>query len=311
MVMRVGITGSYGFVGSKLYDFLKEKKIDVYRIYLNRSEKLFYIDSRDDLISTFSSTDTIIHCAGRVHKKRTNELSAYLEDNFSLSRLLASQAAEAGVKQFIFISTIKVNGEKTKDDEAFTNSSLPNPQDSYSVSKYLAELAIKEVSSKTSMDYLIIRPTLIYGPGVKANFLSLINFIYKDLPLPFQNIKNQRSLLFVDNLIDFIYNCLGNANINNKTLLLSDAYSISTFSLVEMLSESLNRKIKFIPFPLTILKRILSLIGKKEILSKLFGSLVVHSKDTYNELNWTPKYTTREGIEITCKWFLNYYKKAD
>jgi nucleoside-diphosphate-sugar epimerase len=211
-----------------------------------------------------------------------------------------------GIKRFIFLSSIKVNGESTYNGQPFTADDKPNPLDNYAISKYEAEIGLKEISKNTDMEVVIIRPSLIYGVGVKANFEALIKFINKGFPLPFASIKNnKRSFVSLDNLNDLIIKCIDHPDAANQIFLVSDGSSLSTRKLVEKIAGAMNKKIKLINIPISLLYLVAKLLGKEDAIIRLTGSLEVDITKTNDVLGWFPPFTVNEGLQRACVNFDN------
>lgn len=250
----------------------------------------------------FFGIDTVIHLAARVHvmgKDSLESLDAFRSVNVIGTERLARAAVSAGVKRFIFVSSVKVNGEGPL--HAYTERDIPNPQDAYGISKYEAENVLREISDETGLDVVILRLPLVYGPGVKANFKHLMKIAGSGLPLPFKGIHNKRSFIYLGNLTDAIMICVEHPRASGQVFLVSDEQDISTPDLIRMLAAAMNKKARlFFLFP-GLLKILLSMIGQKESLQKLTGSLIVDSSKIRNVLGWTPPFTLEEGIRETTR----------
>lgn len=265
------------------------------------------IGSNTDWREALRGVDVIVHLAARVHIMKdtsADPLSEFRKMNVAATEHLAKMAAQTGVKRFIFLSTIKVNGEQTK-DEPFHETDLPHPEDAYAISKWEAEQALHKISDETGLEVVILRPPLVYGPGVKANFLRLLQLVDRNIPLPFQNSYNKRSLIYLGNLVDAIINCCINPNAKGETFLVSDGEDVSTSELIKIIASGMNKKDKLFIFPQPLLKMMGTLIGKKEVLDRLFGSLCIDSCKIRKVLNWNPPFSMREGINETIKWYKN------
>jgi len=260
------------------------------------------IDANTSWLEALQNIDVVIHLAARVHVMRENEgnaLSAYRQINVEGTLNLARQAAAAGVSRFIFLSSIKVNGELTLPGQRFSEDSEPNPLDAYGISKYEAEEGIKELCEDSGMEYVIIRPPLIYGPGVRANYRKLINAIEKEVPLPFRLIKNQRSMLALDNLVDFIYLCVSNPKAANQIFLLSDGEDLSTRDLVKKIALALGVTPRLLTVPVWALRLVGFLTGRGAVIDRLIGSLQIDSSKANQLLGWTPPISVDQGISKT------------
>jgi UDP-glucose 4-epimerase len=230
-------------------------------------------------------------------------LAAFRKVNVEGTLNLARQAAAAGVRRFIFISSIKVNGEGTAPGMVYTAEDVPAPADPYGVSKMEAEQGLRELAAESAMDVVIIRPVLVYGPGVKANFLNMMLWLDKGIPLPFGAIDNSRSLVALDNLVDLILTCIEHPEAANQTFLVSDGEDLSTTALLNKMANALNKPARLIPVPSWILQSGAALLGRKGLSQRLCGSLRVDITKTRNLLGWTPPLSVDEALAITAKHF--------
>jgi len=315
--MRVLVTGANGFVGSALATELISRGYFVSELIRNKEHisnanvKTFYIPSLDGLVDLRASlidVDVVIHLAARVHvmaKKNGNQHAEYVRLNVESTMNLARQAASLGVNRFVFVSSVKVNGELTEKDTSFRADDIPNPQDPYALSKLEAEIGLMQLARKTEMELVIVRPPLIYGPGVKANFLSMIKILDKGLPLPFGNVSNKRSLVFLDNFVDLLIRVIDHPKAAGQVFLVSDDHDVSITTLLKSMSSALGKKARLIPVPMCVLKAIFYLIGKPGIAQRLLGSLCLDISKTKELLNWNPPVSFEEGISRTAKSFLN------
>jgi nucleoside-diphosphate-sugar epimerase len=252
--------------------------------------------------------DTVVHLAARAHIMNDCEadpLSAYRSVNVEGTERLARQAVGAGVRRFIYLSSIKVNGELTK-ERPFSESNTPAPEDAYGISKMLAEEALRRIAEKNSMEVVIVRPPLVYGPGVKANFLSMMYWLTRGVPLPLGSINNRRSLVALDNLVDLIITCLTHPAAANQTFLVSDDEDLSTTELLQRMGNALDRPARLIPVPPRLLQWGATLFGKKDVAQRLLGNLQVDISKTKERLGWEPPVSVDEGLKITAEW---YWKK--
>ena len=241
----------------------------------------------------------VVHCAARVHVMQDTEadpLTAFRAVNVDGTLNLAHQAAVAGVKRFVFVSSVKVNGESTSPGRAFAEADVPNPQDAYGQSKHEAEQGLRKLSADTGIEVVIIRPPLVYGPGVKANFFVLMCAVQRGWPLPLGAVHNQRSLMALDNLVDFIVTCITHPQAANQTFLVSDGQDLSTTDLVRGMAQSAGVPARLLPVPLWALQGGASLLGKRDAVQRLCGNLQVDMSKARSLLGWVPPVSVEEGL---------------
>ena len=241
----------------------------------------------------------VLHLAARVHVMQDTEadpIAAFRAVNVGGTLNLARQAAAAGVKRFVFVSTAKVNGESTQPDRPFTEADIPNPQDAYSLSKYEAEQGLRQISADTGMEVVIIRPPLVYGPGVKANFATLMQAVQQGRPLALGSVNNRRSLVALDNLVDFILTCMTHPKAANETFLVSDGNDLSTAELVRGLARAAGVSPRLLPVPVWALQAGAMLLGKEDEVQRLCGSLQVDISKARQLLGWRPPVVVDEGL---------------
>lgn len=283
------ITGGKGFVGQALVKRLGNQSL--------------YLASRSDSenwTKVLVGIDVVVHLAARVHVMHdtaADPLTAFRAVNVEGTVKLARQAAAARVKRFVFISSVKVNGEDTQPGRAFTEADEPNPQDAYGQSKHEAEQGLRQLAAQTGMEVVIIRPPLVYGPGVKANFAALMRAVQKGWPLPLGAIHNQRSLVALDNLVDFIITCITHPKAANQTFLISDRQDLSTTELVRGMAKAAGVvPARLLPVPVWALEWVGRLVGKGDAIQRLCGNLQIDSNKARNLLGWTPKISVQEGL---------------
>ena len=244
-----------------------------------------------------------------MNEEVADPLAEYRRVNVDGTLNLARQAADAGVKRFIYISSIKVNGESTSGRVPFTEKDTAKPLDPYGVSKYEAEEGLKKIATETGMGFVIIRPPLVYGAGVKANFLNLLKLSNTGFPLPFASVKNKRSMVFVENLVDFIVQCIDHPAATNQTFLISDSHDFSLSGLLKLIRNSMNKSTKLIPVPVFFFKLAGLIFRKKDVVDRLVGDLQVDSSKAMSLLGWTPPYNVGQGIQATVDSFLENNKQ--
>ncbi|ENM3943635.1 SDR family oxidoreductase [Vibrio cholerae] len=312
---KILLTGATGFVGQQILRQLPPQARVFGRTKPARDCHFFAgeLSANTDYRAALSGVDVVIHCAARAHvmsETATNAAELYQDINTHATLALAEQAAASSVKRFIFISSIKVNGESTSGRMPFTSSDQPCTSDHYGQSKLEAENRLKDLAAKTGLEVVIIRPTLVYGLGVKANFASLMKLISKGMPLPFGCItKNKRSLVSVDNLVDLIITCIDHPKAANQVFLVSDDHDVSTSEMVRELAIALGKPTWQLPVPIWCYKLFGKLFGKSDIVDRLTGSLQVDISHTKETLGWKPPQTLQEGFKQTAQAFLQANNK--
>ena len=245
--------------------------------------------------------EVVIHLAARVHvmhDNATDPLAAFRAVNTSATLNLARQAAHSGVRRFVFLSSIKVNGEATL-TQAYRETDVPNPQDAYAVSKWEAEQGLHALAMETGMEVVILRPPLVYGPGVKANFLRLLRWVEKGVPLPLASVDNRRSMIYLGNLVDALRLCAQHPAAAGQTYLVSDGEDVSTAVLIRALAAAMGRPARLWPCPEAVLRGVAALAGKAAEADRLLGSLQIDSSTIRRDLGWAPPCTFRDGIQAT------------
>lgn len=316
--MTILITGTSGFVGTELLASARSRGMCV-RSVLREDVKCIEVLDVDTVIvptllddtdwkEALSDIDVVIHCAARVHVMHDDEadpLTAFRSVNVEGTLNLARQAAMAGVRRFVFLSSIKVNGEGTRSEYKYSADDLPAPVEPYAISKAEAESELRMLAMETGMEVVIIRPPLVYGPRVKGNFHSLVHCMARSLPLPLGAVTtNRRSLVALDNLIDLILLCVDHPSAANQTFLVSDGDDLSTTELLKRVGKAMNRPVRLVPIPPGMLTLGATLLGKKEVAQRLLGSLQVDIRKTRELLNWTPPVSVDEGLRKMVEWNL-------
>ncbi|MFD1260112.1 UDP-glucose 4-epimerase family protein [Entomomonas asaccharolytica] len=311
---KVLITGATGFVGQA---FVKKVLADnrytpviTVRKPLAQESQLQQFIVPDlaqpvDWSEALKNTNIVVHIAGRAHilkETATDPLQAFREVNVAATIQLAKQALEAGVKRFIFVSSIGVNGNHTK--QPFTEQDTANPEGNYAISKLEAEQALWQLTKDTPMELVIIRPPLVYGEGVKANFLSLIKWVYRGIPLPLGLVKNKRSFVNVDNLVDLLYRVMEHPKAADQVFLVADGEDLSTPQLLKAVAKAMNKSANLIPIPVSCLRLMATVVGKKNIARQLCDSLQVDISKAKTLLDWQPPFSVQQGLEKTVNAFL-------
>jgi nucleoside-diphosphate-sugar epimerase len=313
-MIKVLVTGANGFIGQALCSEFARRQYELLgAVRAAKNEKrsvigVGEIDGNTDWSQPVDRVDSIVHLAARVHLTRdlaADPLREYRRVNVEGTLNLARQAARAGVRRFVFVSTIKVNGECTQPARPFVSNDIPAPADPYAVSKYEAEQGLRRLALDFGMDVVIIRPVLVYGPGVKANFDAMMRWLYRGFPLPLGAIHNKRSLVGLENLVDFIVTCVNHPAAANQTLLVSDGEDLSTTELLRRLARALGRPARLLPIPAGILMNGASLIGKQAVIQRLCNSLQVDITKTRELLGWSPPTTVEEGFSAAARGFVD------
>lgn len=319
--MHVLLTGSSGFVGGEVLKELQKRndiKIQpVFRIepsqavmkemgHCIRPVIIPSITDNTNWSAHLNSVDVVVHAAARVHfmqENAPNVLDQYRAVNVKGTMNLARQAAESGVRRFIFISTVKVGGEETSNNNSFLPIQTLAPLEPYALSKWEAEQELIELSNKTAMEVVIIRPVLVYGPGVKANFLSMVKWVNSGVPLPLGAISNKRSLVSLGNLVDFIIICLHHPAAANEIFLVSDGEDLSTTELLKRVAKALGVPSRLLPVPAGLLKFVAYILGKKHIAQRLCGSLQVDISKNKELLGWQPPLSIDDALQQMAQYF--------
>lgn len=269
------------------------------------------IDGDTDWTSALRGIDVVIHLAARVHVMKdpaADPLASFLKVNLHGTENLARQAVRAGAKRFVYVSSIKVNGEETRDLHSYTEQDIPAPQSPYGISKWQAEQVLGRIAKESGLQVVTIRPPLVYGPGVKGNFNSLLAALEKRVPLPLAGARNIRSLVYVGNLVSVLIACTTHPVAVGQTYLVCDGENVSTASLVKMLSAALGRNNRSFYFPAALLRIAAATVGRADQIDKLFGALRVSDAKLRNELGWVPPYTLEQGLCATAAWYLQNVK---
>ncbi len=311
--MRLLVTGATGFVGQALVSELLAEEFSVSALVRSETaylpsgiNKLIVADlaALADFRAVLINIEVVIHLAARVHimdDGAGDPLAEFRKMNTDATLRLAKQAAEAGVKRFVFLSSIKVNGEMTAIGKPFKPDDGFVPDDPYGLSKYEAEQGLLALAKETGMEVVIIRPPLVYGPGVRANFASMMSWVKKSVPLPFGAIHNQRSLVALDNLVSFIIHCIDHPKAANEVFLISDGEDVSTTELLQKVAKALGKRSWLLPIPVSWMSFAAKLVGKEDVANRLFGSLQVDSSKASNLLGWKPVVTMDEQLKKMVK----------
>lgn len=307
---KIFVTGAAGFVGAALCTEMQRRTIPfvpaVRKATRPEERTMGDLAGAIDWEPLLAGCNAVIHLAGRVHQMREasgDPAAIYRKVNVEATAELARAAARVGVRRFVFVSTIKVNGEYTS-IRPFRSDDIPQPSDAYARSKWEAELILNEICSLTGMELVIIRPPLVYGPGVGANFLKLMKLVHSGMLLPFGGVHNLRSLVAVDNLVDFLLLCASSRAAAGRTFLVSDQDDISTADLVRLIARAMNKPARLLPVSSSWLSTIAAILGKKEAASRVFASLQVDTGPTRHLLNWTPALSVDQGVRRAVQHFL-------
>lgn len=318
--MRLLVTGANGFIGSALCREAASRSFAVRPAYrkpqympsVRQSVVVGDINADNDWRPALSGCEAVVHLAARVHVMHDSAfdpLAEFRRVNVAGTLNLARQAADAGVRRFVFVSSVKVNGEETAPGQPFTEKDLPAPQDAYAVSKWEAEQELLKLATETGMETVIVRPPLVYGPGVEANFLVMLRWVARGVPFPFALLNNRRSFLAVENLVDLILLCLEHPAAANKIFLVADGEDLSTPELLRRLGSAVCVRAKNLPVPLSILRSGATLVGRRDLFQRLCCSLQIDIAMARNLLGWNPPVTVEAALLKTAQYFRKHQWK--
>lgn len=303
------VTGATGFVGQALGAELAARGLPARPVSRKPAPGCFAIGdiaANTDWTQALQGVDRIVHLAARVHvmdDRAADPLAEFRRANVAATLQLARQAAAAGVKRFVFVSSVKVNGEETVPGRPFTADDVPNPQDPYGVSKLEAEQGLLQLARETGMEVTIVRPPLVYGPGVGANFRSMLRWVQRGVPLPLGAVHNRRTLVAIDNLVDLLIRCLDHPAAAQQVLLAGDAEDLSTPELLRRAAAALGTRARLVPVPEALLRTAAGLLGKGAVARRLCGSLQLDTAKTRQLLGWTPPVGVDEALRRTAQEF--------
>lgn len=296
------VTGPSGFIGKQLVEHLVARNFGVRE--LGRADLTTLVNDGEVLSAPFENCSAVVHLAGRAHvldKTSQTTLATYRQANRDTTLALARAAASSGVRRFVFVSSIRVNGASTQ--RPFTAADPPSPEEPYATSKHEAEQGLWKIAHETGMEIVVVRPSLVYGPEVKANFLRLLQLASSGLPLPLGSAKGVRSLISIWNFCDLLERCVDDPNAAGKTLLAADGEDVTLPSLIKSLAVAMSRPCRLFPVPIPLLQAATMLVGKRATLDKLTASLQVDISETRNALNWTPPVSLADGLARTAQWY--------
>ena len=311
-INRIMVTGANGFVGQLLCADALAHGLEVCGVTRRSGVSLpnvknvvvSNINSKSDWTFALEGCDVVVHLAARVHVMRDtadDPLAEFRHVNVGGTEHLARSAAAAGVRRFVYVSSIKVNGEETHNGEAYSEQSEPAPKDPYGISKWEAEQALHRVAKETGLEVVIVRLPLVYGAGVKGNFAQMISVVVKGVPLPFASVNNKRSLIYVKNLTDALMLCATHPAAAGNTYLVSDGEDVSTSDLLRKLAVAMGKKSRLFSCPVVLLKLAAKIFRKSDQVGRLLGSLQVDSSKIRRELGWVPPFSVNDGLKATVK----------
>lgn len=318
MKKTIAVTGASGFVGRALCIELATRGYSVRAIYRapNLIFPLIHSNVHVDLVGNINSftdwtkilpgVECVIHCAGSPQIVQTEDHEDFIETNVLGTKNLAEQAVAMGVSRLIFLSSIKVNAESTKGTNFINSQTAVSPKDPYSISKWRTEQILNEIGGRSDLEIVIVRPPLIYGPGVKGNLARLLDLINSGIPLPLGAINNQRSFVFLDNLIDLLIKCSEHPLAAGRTLLVSDCEDISTRDLVLRISRAMGNKSCLFPVPVPLLCLFAFIFGRAIEVERLVNSLQIDCSETMNTLDWFPPFTVDTGIQKMTNGYMRH-----
>ena len=313
---KVLVTGANGFIGRALCRKLIDNNWHVRACIRNAHNKDKLIEGMDTIVVSSIESDSdwskaledveiVVHLAAKVHStKRTNSDSfkTFSYVNTAWTERLAMISAEKGVKRFVYLSSVKACGDGK--EEPYSEKDTPKPSTPYGISKFEAELQLKKIGSRTGMDVVILRPPLVYGPGLKANFLSLFRVVNCGVPFPLASIRNRRSFIYLDDLLDAVVICMVSPNAAGKIFMVSGGEDVSTPELIRKVAEALRKKTVLFPFPVFLIKLIGKILGRSITTARFTDSLSVDSSRIRRELGWEPLFTLERGLSETAEWYL-------
>ena len=312
---KILVTGANGFVGRALCVEALVRGMQVrggvrHQCDLPAGVERFIVGEIDENTNwqrALNGCDVLVHLAARVHVMREsakNPLDEFRRVNVQGTEHLARSAVASGVKRFVYVSSIKVNGEETLGGKSYAERDMPTPHDAYGTSKWEAEQALHRVAEETGLEVVIVRPPLVYGAGVKGNFAQLLSVLARGIPLPLASIKNHRDLIYVGNLVDALVACATHSNAAGQTYLVSDGERVSTPNLIRNLAKALDKSNLVFPFPISVMRFCAGLFDKFSAVDRLTQSLQVDSSKISKELGWQPPYTMQQGLRATADWYL-------
>jgi nucleoside-diphosphate-sugar epimerase len=315
--MKVLVTGAAGFVGCALCEHLRQHGVQVRRAVRVASapERETFavgdIGPDTDWSDALTGVDAVVHLAARVHLMRdhvADPLAEYRRVNAEAVRRLATMAGKAGVSRFVFLSSVKVNGEGA--ERCYDEADPVQPRDAYAQSKWEGEQALRKAAAHTGMQWTILRPPLVYGPGVRSNFLRLMSALARGIPLPLGAVRNRRSLLFIGNLVDAARVCLSLPAAANRVFMISDGEDVTSAELARRLARALDVRPRLMAIPVPLLRAAGRLGGCSATVERLVGSLCVDSASIRDALDWRPPHSLDEGLTHTARWYLAAHGKA-
>ncbi len=309
------VTGASGFAGRRLCVELVRLGHPVHAalrasanldVFICEAVKISSIDADTDWTNALQGITSLIHLAARVHVMQdcsANPLAEFRKVNLHGTENLARQAAQAGVKRLVYVSSIGVNGLQTAYDQSYSETDNPNPHNAYALSKWEAEQSLSRVSEETGLEVVIVRPPLVYGGNAPGNFAQMLKVLAKGIPLPLASAHNLRSFIYVENLVDALIVCATRPAAAGQTYLVSDGEDISTPDLLRQLGIAMGYPARLLPCPPALLKLAGRLVGRSDQIERLLGSLQVDSSKIRRELGWQPPYTLQQGLQATAEWY--------